>query len=89
MGIWQKRMDKWARWWNTQIKVNPTHVYNQNLKRDTMLISLISCFHLNLSQKAHVCVQHLNALLCPNAVVPFELGPVRMNLLLNSSDLPT
>ena len=36
MGIWQKRMDKWARWWNTQIKVNPTHVYNQNLKRDTM-----------------------------------------------------
>ena len=26
MGIWQKRLCNWARWWNTQIKVNPTQV---------------------------------------------------------------
>ena len=24
MGIWQKRLGNWARWWNTEIKVNPT-----------------------------------------------------------------
>ena len=28
MGIWQKRLGSWARVWNTQIKVNPTQVYN-------------------------------------------------------------
>ena len=22
MGIWQKRLGSWARWWNTDIKVN-------------------------------------------------------------------
>ena len=26
MGIWQKRLVSWARWWNTEIKVNPTQV---------------------------------------------------------------
>ena len=26
MGIWQKRLGSWARWWNTEIKVNPTQV---------------------------------------------------------------
>ena len=26
MGIWQKRLCSWARWWNTEIKVNPTKV---------------------------------------------------------------
>ena len=26
MGIWQKRLDRWARWWNTEIKVNSTQV---------------------------------------------------------------
>ena len=29
MGIWQKWLDRWARWWNTQIKVNPTQVHGQ------------------------------------------------------------
>ena len=29
MGIWQKRISNWARWWNTQIKVNPTQVLEQ------------------------------------------------------------
>ena len=29
MGIWQKRLGIWARWWNTQIKVNPTLVHQQ------------------------------------------------------------
>ena len=24
MGIWQKRLGSWAKWWNAQIKVNPT-----------------------------------------------------------------
>ena len=36
---------------------------------------LSSLGYLNLSQKAHVCIQHVDALLCPNTVVPFELGP--------------
>ena len=27
MGIWQKRLNSWARWWNTEIKVNRTQVY--------------------------------------------------------------
>ena len=27
MGIWQKRLGSWARWWNIEIKVNPTTVY--------------------------------------------------------------
>ena len=26
MGIWKKRLGSWARWWNTEIKVNPTQV---------------------------------------------------------------
>ena len=26
MGIWQKRLGIWARWWNTEIQVNPTQV---------------------------------------------------------------
>ena len=26
MGIWQKRLGSWARWWNTEIKVNLTQV---------------------------------------------------------------
>ena len=42
--------------------------------------SLISSFHLNLSQQAHVCIQHLDALLRPNTVVPFELGPLAQEL---------
>ena len=29
MGIWQKWLGSWARWWNTQIKVNPTKVHEQ------------------------------------------------------------
>ena len=29
MGIWQKWLGRWARWWNTQIKVNPTQVHEQ------------------------------------------------------------
>ena len=29
MGIWQKWLGRWARWWNTQIKVNPTQVIDQ------------------------------------------------------------
>ena len=29
MGIWQKRLGSRARWWNTQIKVNPTQVHEQ------------------------------------------------------------
>ena len=29
MGIWQKWQGSWARWWNTQIKVNPTQVHEQ------------------------------------------------------------
>ena len=27
MGIWQKRLGSWARWWITEMKVNPTQVY--------------------------------------------------------------
>ena len=27
MGILQGRLGRWARWWNTEIKVNPTQVY--------------------------------------------------------------
>ena len=27
MGIWQKRLGRWARLWNTQIKVNQTQVH--------------------------------------------------------------
>ena len=27
LGIWQKRLGSWARWWNREIKVNPTQVY--------------------------------------------------------------
>ena len=27
MGICQKQLDSWERWWNTEIKVNPTQVY--------------------------------------------------------------
>ena len=29
MGIWQKRLGRRARWWNTQIKVNSTQVHKQ------------------------------------------------------------
>ena len=24
MGVWQKQLGSWARWWRTEIKVNPT-----------------------------------------------------------------
>ena len=27
MGIWQNRLGSMARWWNAEIKVNPTQVY--------------------------------------------------------------
>ena len=27
MGIWQRRLVNWARWWNPEIKLNPTQVY--------------------------------------------------------------
>ena len=29
MGIWQKGLGSYAIWWNTKIKVSPTHVYEQ------------------------------------------------------------
>ena len=29
MGVWQKRLGSWARWWNSQIQVNPTQVRDQ------------------------------------------------------------
>ena len=29
MGIWQKWLCSWAKWWNTQIKINPTQVLGQ------------------------------------------------------------
>ena len=29
VGIWQKRLARWARWWNTQININRTHVLKQ------------------------------------------------------------
>ena len=29
MGIWQKRLGSWARWWNSQIHVNRTQVQDQ------------------------------------------------------------
>ena len=29
VGIWQKWLYSWARWWNTQIKVNLTQVHEQ------------------------------------------------------------
>ena len=29
MGIWQKRLDRWARWWDTQIEEEPTQVHDQ------------------------------------------------------------
>ena len=31
MGIWQKRLGSWARWWNTEMKGNPTQVYKHTL----------------------------------------------------------
>ena len=29
IGIWQKRLGIWPKWWNTQIKVNPAQVHVQ------------------------------------------------------------
>ena len=29
VGIWQKWLGSWTRWWSTQIKVNPTQVHEQ------------------------------------------------------------
>ena len=29
MGVWQKRLGSWARWWNCQIQVNRTQVRDQ------------------------------------------------------------
>ena len=29
VGIWQKWHGSWAKWWNTQMKVNQTQVYDQ------------------------------------------------------------
>ena len=29
MGVWQKRLGSWARWWNSQIQVNQTQVRDQ------------------------------------------------------------
>ena len=29
MGVWQKRLGSWARWWNSQIQVNRTQVLDQ------------------------------------------------------------
>ena len=29
MGVWQKRLGSWARWWNSQIQVNRTQVRHQ------------------------------------------------------------
>ena len=29
MGVWQKRLGSWARWWNSQIQVNRTQVCDQ------------------------------------------------------------
>ena len=35
IGIWQKRLGIWTRWWNTQIKVNPSQVH-ENMGSDTL-----------------------------------------------------
>ena len=50
MGIWQKWLCSWARWWNAQIKVNPTRVskqmnhttYNRVIKR------ILQSFHIKI-----------------------------------------
>ena len=34
MEIWQMQLCSWARWWNTEIKFNPTQVY-QNMGRQS------------------------------------------------------
>ena len=39
-GIWQKRLGSWARWWNTEIKVNPTQVY-EHMGRLVLISALI------------------------------------------------
>ena len=43
MGIWQKRLGSWARWWNTEIKVNPTQV-SSSLGTPCMAHNPLACF---------------------------------------------
>ena len=54
MGIWQKRPGKWARWWNTQIKINPTQVHKQmgHPVQTVTKWTLYELFHLNAYVKA-------------------------------------
>ena len=51
MGIWQKWLGSWARWWNTQIIVNPTQVHEQiQTGHPVVLIHLNSfCNAVNLN----------------------------------------
>ena len=46
MGIWQKWLGSWTRWWNTKIKVNPTQLHEQLvhpvLSRSEIVIAIFS-----------------------------------------------
>ena len=53
MGIWQKWLVSWARWWNTEIKVNPTQVYEHMVSPEhtpTYLSSNWICVMIGVSK---------------------------------------
>ena len=73
MGIWQKRLGSWTRWWNTEIKVNPAqgsaHLghpvkwYNQKqpcvLRGQFGWVRKRHCFETaNLTDAVLPCVSH-------------------------------
>ena len=59
IGIWQKRLCSWARWWNTQIKVNPSLV-SQQMKHPVQLkLCPLHCTLLFLTHSHSSCFSAL------------------------------
>ena len=58
MGIWQKRLGSWASWWKTEIKVNPTQVYEDmgrpiiHLQKANSFIITFSLFSLDYNENS-------------------------------------
>ena len=56
MGIWQQQLGSWARWWNTQIKVNQPRFTS---RWDTLYIPAFlatwSSFHRDPTLTSHFC----------------------------------
>ena len=52
MGIWQKELSKWAKWWKAEIQVNPTQIRDHQGHRLALLLNnVISIGSTNDNEK--------------------------------------